>query len=89
MFGSGVETIICVSSGWYLYLLYFLEVGVVIIVAPWRTYRDRNPFIEVLRTLGTLLTARSIRGSVSGMGVVSLCAADAELSLIVGLTHTV
>ena len=89
VFGAGVETITCVSSGRYLYLLYFLEVGMVLIVAPWTTYWDRNPFIEVLRTLGILLTAPSIRGGVSGTGVVSLCVADTGLSLIVGLTHTV
>ncbi len=73
----------------YFCLLYFLEVGVVLVVAPWTTYWDRNLFMETLPLLEPLLTAAPMRGSVSGIGVVNLCAAGAELGVLMGRTHPV
>lgn len=71
----------------YLFLFYFVEVGVVLVVAPWTIYWDRNLFVEALPCVESVLTAPVIRGAVSGIGVVNLYAAGAELRLLIGFTH--
>lgn len=62
-----------------LLVVYFAEVGLVLIVAPWTTYWDRNYFVEALPILQPLLTSHAVRGAIAGVGVVSLVAALAEL----------
>ena len=63
-----------------LLVVYFVEVGLVLIVAPWTTYWDRNYFVEALPSLQPLLTSHAVRGAIAGIGVVSLVAALAELA---------
>ena len=62
-----------------LLVVYFAEVGLVLIVAPWTTYWDRNYFVEALPILRPLLTSHAVRGAIAGVGVVSLVAALTEL----------
>ena len=62
-----------------LLVVYFAEVGVVLIVAPWTTYWDRNYFVEVLPVLQPLLASHAVRGAIAGVGLVSLVAALCEL----------
>ena len=61
-------------------VVYFAEVGLVLIVAPWTTYWERNYFVEMLPVLQPLLTSHAVRGAIAGVGVVSLVAALAELA---------
>ena len=63
-----------------LLVVYFVEVGLVLIVAPWTTYWDRNYFVEALPSLQPLLTSHAVRGAIAGIGVVSLVAALVELA---------
>ena len=63
-----------------LFLLYFLQVGLVLLVAPWTLYWDRNLFVAAIPFLENLLTAHVVRGAVSGIGLLSLGAALAELA---------
>ena len=53
-----------------LLVVYFAEVGLVLVVAPWTTYWDRNYFVEALPVLQPLLTsyARTRRDSGRGCG---------------------
>lgn len=65
-----------------LFLLYFLQVGAVLLVAPWTLYWDRNLFVAGIPFLEDLLTAPVVRGAVSGFGLLSLGAAFAELGML-------
>ena len=62
-----------------LLVVYFAEVGLVLMVAPWTTYWDRNYFVEALPVLQPLLTSDVMRGAIAGVGLVSLVAALTEL----------
>ena len=65
--------------GRLLVIIYFLEVGLVLIVAPWTTFWDRNYFIEARPLVQAMLTTSVIRGSVSGVGLLNLGAAALDL----------
>jgi hypothetical protein len=57
----------------------FLEVGLVLTLAPWSTYWDRNYFAEALPLVQGIVTNNFVRGAVTGVGLVNLAAAVAEL----------
>ena len=64
-----------------LFAAYFIEAGLVLIVAPWRpAFWDRNFFIERLPLLETLLGNVFVRGAVSGIGGLTALAGLAELA---------
>jgi hypothetical protein len=66
-----------------LLIAFFLEVGLVLTFAPWSAYWDRNYFAESFPLIDAFVTNNFIRGAVSGIGVVNLIAATAEvLSLL-------
>ena len=75
------------SSAARFFLLYFLQVGLVLLVAPWTLYWDRNLFVAAIPCLEHLLTAHVVRGAVSGIGLLSLGAALAELGVLRGRTQ--
>jgi hypothetical protein len=58
----------------------FLEIGIVLIFVPWSEYWDANYFVETL----PFASSNFIRGAVSGLGVLNLLAAVAELASIIG-----
>ena len=60
----------------------FVEVGFVLVVVPWTTFWDRNYFVDALPQVRWLLTSNYLRGAVSGLGVVDVCAGIAELVAI-------
>jgi hypothetical protein len=60
-------------------VIFFLEVGLVLTLAPWSAYWDRNYFAETLPAVHALITNNFIRGAVSGLGVVNIFAAAADL----------
>ena len=62
-----------------LLVVYFAEVGVVLVAAPWTSYWERNYFVEALPVLQPLLTSYALRGAITGVGVVSLAAGLTEL----------
>ena len=66
-----------------LLVVYFAEVGVVLVVAPWTTYWDRNYFVEALPVLQPLLASHVARGATAGVGLISLVAALTELLAII------
>jgi hypothetical protein len=51
-----------------------------LILIPWSAFWDRNYFVEAVPALGALITNNFVRGAVSGLGVVNLLAALAELA---------
>lgn len=62
-----------------LFAAYFLEAGLILIVAPWSGFWDRNFFAGTLPALGNVLASPFVRGGVSGIGVITAVAGLAEL----------
>ena len=60
-------------------IIYFLEVGAVLIVAPWTTFWDGNYFIEVQPFVQLIFRTSFIRGGVTGVGVINLLAGVVDL----------
>ncbi|HXG90205.1 MAG TPA: hypothetical protein VNJ02_17900 [Vicinamibacterales bacterium] len=54
------------------------------ILIPWSAFWDRNYFAQVLPSLRGFLHNNFVRGAVSGLGVVNVLAALAELADIFG-----
>ena len=68
-----------------LLTIFFFEVGLVLAVAPWSAYWERNYFAAVVPALHAVITNAYFRGAVSGLGVINLLAAASELrSLLSG-----
>ncbi len=60
-------------------VIFFLEVGLVLTLAPWSAYWDRNYFAETMPAVRALITNDFFRGAITGLGVVNICAAAADL----------
>jgi hypothetical protein len=66
-------------------VILFLEVGFVLMLAPWSTYWDRNYFAEWLPFLSPLFKSTFVRGAVTGLGIVNVAAGVLDLiSLFIG-----
>ena len=64
--------------------MYFLEAGLVLIVAPWSSFYDRNFFVERVPALAGFLASSAARGAVSGVGLVTALAGLAEFGAALG-----
>jgi hypothetical protein len=62
-----------------LLIVFFLEVGLVLAVAPWSSFWERNYFATALPMLHAVITSAYVRGAISGLGLVNLVAAASEL----------
>jgi hypothetical protein len=51
----------------------------ILVVAPWSPFWDRNFFAEMLPMLESLLASPYVRGAVSGVGMITTLAGLAEL----------
>jgi len=58
---------------------FFLETGAVLVLAPWSQFWDRNYFAQWLPFIHTLMINNFVRGAVSGLGIVNMLAAVAEM----------
>lgn len=59
---------------------YFLEAGLILIVAPWSGFWDRNLFFDSMPEIQPLLASPASRGAVSGIGVITVLAGLVELA---------
>lgn len=64
-------------------VVFFFEVGVVLIFIPWSAFWDRNYFAQLVPSLQMTITNNFVRGAVSGLGVVNVVAGLAELVSVV------
>ncbi len=62
-----------------LLVAYFLEVGLLLFVAPWSGFWERNYFVHVVPGLGAITGNFFVRGAVSGLGLVNVAAGLSEL----------
>ena len=65
-----------------LFAAYFLEAGLILIVAPWSAFWDRNFFAAAVPALDGLLDSPFARGAVSGIGAITAIAGLAELAAV-------
>ena len=65
-----------------VYIAFFLEVGLLLIVVPWSAFLDRNYFAARWPAIRPLLANNFVRGGVTGLGVVNLVAGFADLALV-------
>jgi hypothetical protein len=63
-----------------VYIAFFLEVGLLLIVLPWSSFWERNYFADAWPAIRPFLTNNFVRGAVSGLGVVNLFAGAADLA---------
>lgn len=59
--------------------MYFLEAGLLLLVAPWTPFWERNYFVGLLPSVRPFALNPYVRGAISGIGLVCLAAAVAEL----------
>ncbi len=62
-----------------LVVIYFLEAGLILTIAPWTRFWERNYLVESWPFTEAVLTSGIVRGSVTGLGIVSLAAVAVEL----------
>lgn len=65
-----------------LFAAYFLEAGLVLIVAPWSAFWDRNFFASAVPALEGVLASPFARGAVSGIGAITAIAGLSELAAV-------
>ena len=58
---------------------FFLESGAGLLLAPWSQFWDRNYFAQGLPFVHALMINNFVRGAVSGLGIVNMGAAVAEI----------
>jgi hypothetical protein len=65
-----------------LFVAFFVEVGLLLIVLPWSSFWERNYFAYLWPILHPLLTNNFVRGAISGLGVLNLLAGFSELAFV-------
>src|SRR3954466_8610366 len=63
-----------------LFAAYFLEAGLVLIIAPWSGFWERNFFSGVMPLVEQAASSPFVRGAVSGIGVITALAGLVELA---------
>jgi hypothetical protein len=64
-------------------VVFFFEVGIVLIFIPWSAFWDRNYFAQMVPSLQALITNNFFRGAVSGLGVLNVVAGFVELVSVI------
>jgi hypothetical protein len=54
------------------------------VLIPWSAFWDRNYFVEASSRVGHLLTSNYTRGALTGLGLLNVWAAVAELADVFG-----
>ncbi|MFN2444301.1 MAG: hypothetical protein ABR606_01725 [Vicinamibacterales bacterium] len=57
-----------------------LEIGLLLILIPWSAFWDRNYFAGAVPLVKDAISNNYVRGAISGLGLVNIYAALAELS---------
>jgi hypothetical protein len=70
-----------------VYVAFFLEVGLLLLVLPWSAFWDQNYFADTWSWTRMLVENNYVRGAVSGVGLVNLCAGFADLAHVFAVRH--
>ncbi len=71
-----------------IFVAYFLEVGLLLVLVPWSGFWDRNYFAITFPALQEILNNNYVRGAVSGLGIVNLLIGFDELSSVLWARRT-
>ena len=66
---------------------FFLEIGAVLLLAPWSQFWDRNYFAQGVPFIHALMINNFVRGAVSGLGIVNMGAAIVEIHAFFSERH--
>jgi hypothetical protein len=70
-----------------LFAAYFLEAGLILVIAPWTNFWNMNVFLDGSASLQELLASPFVRGAVSGIGAITALAGLAELATAIVARH--
>lgn len=59
---------------------YLVEAGLLLILAPWTSFWDRNVFGSAVPWIGEWMASRFVRGGVTGVGLVTTIAGLRDLT---------
>lgn len=65
-------------------MVFFIEVGLLLIVLPWSGFWERNYLVYALPFLEPLFLSAYVRGAVTGIGFLNLVAGFGEMSVVFG-----
>lgn len=65
-----------------IYVAYFLEVGLLLVLVPWTAFWERNYFAVSSPHFQELLRNNFVRGAVSGVGIVNLLMGFKDLAAV-------
>lgn len=65
-----------------VYVAFFLEVGLLLVVLPWSGFWGHNYFAAAWPPLQPFMMNNFVRGAVTGLGVVNLVAGCADLAMV-------
>lgn len=68
-----------------LFVVFFIEVGLLLVVLPWSSFWERNYFAYVWPELRSVLSNNFVRGAVTGLGLLNLLAGVFELAPVFAL----
>ena len=71
-----------------LFVAYFLEVGLLLVLVPWSGFWDRNYFAIAFPAFQEILNNNYVRGAVSGLGIVNLLLGFEELASVLWARRT-
>jgi hypothetical protein len=65
-----------------VYVAFFLEVGLLLVILPWSEFWERNYFVVGWPWVRSIVTNNFVRGGISGLGVVNLVVGFADLAWV-------
>lgn len=68
-------------------IVFFFEVGFVLMLVPWSSYWDRNYFADTIPWLRLVITNNYVRGAVTGLGLVNVAIGLSELISMFAARH--
>jgi hypothetical protein len=66
-----------------LLIVYFIESGLLLLVVPWSDFWERNAFMQVWTWGRDVAGSGFVRGAISGVGLLLLCAGLIELTTLI------
>jgi hypothetical protein len=61
-----------------IFILFCLEMGIVLVLFPWSSMWDRNYFFALAPQWATVFSSSYLRGAISGLGVINVWIALSE-----------
>ena len=71
-----------------MFVALLLETGLLLVLIPWSAFWERNYFVEGSAALAAFFMSTYTRGAITGLGLVNVWAALAELADVFGSKRT-